>query len=161
LILGEAEAETLFTKLDQVQSGLQLLNSLGANSGTHIRKQLDSILNDLMSPGIVGTLARGDLQLAPKQIIQAVTQQTPEAIVGRTDDILSEVATVLTQARGKEAEAALQLLDRARQGAKLSTPQAAFISKTYESIKSGIAGGINQGAKQQVIESDPVQQIYN
>jgi hypothetical protein len=161
LILGEAEAETLFTKLDQVQSGLQLLNSLGANSGTHIRKQLDGILDDLMSPGILGTVARGDLQLAPKQIIQAVTQQTPEAIVGRTDDILSEVATVLTQARGKEAEAALQLLDRARQGAKLSTPQAAFISKTYESIKSGIAGGINQGAKQQVIESDPVQQIYN
>lgn len=161
LILGDAEAQTLFTKLDEVQSGLQLLNSLGANSATAMRIQLKGMLDDLMSPGILGTVARGDVQLAPKQIIQAITQQTPEAIAGRTDDVLSEVATVLTQARGKEAEAALQLLDRARQGAKLSTPQAAFISKTYETIKSGAARGITQGARQQVIESDPLEALYN
>jgi hypothetical protein len=161
LILGETEAETLFTKLDQVESGLQLLNSLGANSATAMRTQLKGILDDLMSPGILGTVARGDIQLAPKQIIQAVTQQTPEAIAGRTDEVLSEVATVLTQARGKEAEAALQLLDRARQGAQLTTPQAAFISKTYQTIKSGAARGITQGARQQVIESDPLAELYN
>jgi hypothetical protein len=161
LILGDAEAQTLFTKLDEVQSGLQLLNSLSANSATAMRVQLKNTLDDLMSPGILGTVARGDLQLAPKQIIQTLTQQTPEAIAGRTDDILSEVATVLTQARGKEAEAALQLLAQARQGTKLSTAQAAFVNKAYEKIKFGLQRGIQQGANQQIIESDPAQHLYN
>ena len=161
LILGDEKAQPLFAKLDEVNSGLQLLNNLRGGAATALRLQLKGIMDDLLSPGIIGTVARGDLQLAPKQIIQAITQQTPEALAGRTDEVLAEVATVLVKARGKEAEAALVLLDKARQGVELSTPQAAFISKTYESIKSGIAGGINQGAKQQVIESDPVQQIYN
>lgn len=161
MVLGESESQILFKKLDEVESGLQLLNSLGGNSKTAIRTQLNNALDDILEPGIIGSVARGELSVTVPKIIQAVTQQTPEALLGQKDEILSEVATVLTQAKGREAEAALQLLDRARQGAKLSTPQAAFISKTYESIKSGIAGGINQGAKQQVIESDPVQQIYN
>lgn len=161
MVLGESESQILFKKLDEVESGLQLLNSLGGNSKTAIRTQLNNALDDILEPGIIGSVARGEFSVTVPKIIQAVTQQTPEALLGQKDEILSEVATVLTQAKGREAEAALQLLDRARQGAKLSTPQAAFISKTYESIKSGIAGGINQGAKQQVIESDPVQQIYN
>ena len=161
LILGEAEAQTLFTKLDEVKAGLKLLNSLSVNSATAMRVQLKNLLDDLMSPGILGTVARGDLQLAPKQIIQTLTQQTPEAIASRTDEIFSEVATVLTQARGKEAEAALQLLAQARQGTKLSTAQAAFINKAYEKIKFGLQRGIQQGAKQQIIESDPAQQLYN
>jgi hypothetical protein len=164
LILGESEAQILFKKLDEVESGLQLLNSVGGNSATAIRTQLNDTIDGILQPGILGTAARGELTDIPKKIIQVVTQQTPEALADQKDEILSEVATVLTQARGREAEAALRLLDKARQGATLSTPQAAFISKTYEGLKtaaSGIPGGITQGARQQAIESDPVGLLYN
>ena len=164
LILGESEAQILFKKLDEVAAGLQLLNSVGGNSATAIRTQLNDTIDGILQPGILGTAARGELTDIPKKIIQVVTQQTPEALADQKDEILSEVATVLTQARGREAEAALRLLDKARQGATLSTPQAAFISKTYEGLKtaaSGISGGITQGARQQAIESDPVGLLYN
>lgn len=164
LILGESEAQILFKKLDEVAAGLQLLNSVGGNSATAIRTQLNDTIDGILQPGILGTAARGELTDIPKKIIQVVTQQTPEALADQKDEILSEVATVLTQARGREAEAALRLLDKARQGATLSTPQAAFISKTYEGLKtaaSGIPGGITQGARQQAIESDPVGLLYN
>lgn len=164
LILGESEAQILFKKLDEVEAGLQLLNSVGGNSATAIRTQLNDTIDGILQPGILGTAARGELTDIPKKIIQVVTQQTPEALADQKDEILSEVATVLTQARGREAEAALRLLDKARQGATLSTPQAAFISKTYEGLKtaaSGIPGGITQGARQQAIESDPVGLLYN
>jgi hypothetical protein len=139
---------------------LQLLNSLGGNSKTAIRTQLNNALDDILEPGIIGSVARGELSVTVPKIIQAVTQQTPEALLGQKDEILSEVATVLTQAKGREAEAALQLLDRARKGAILSTPQAAFLSKTFETAKSGFSSGTQQGVKQQVVESDPLKQIY-
>jgi len=164
LILGDSEAQVLFNKLDEVTAGLQLLNSVGENSRTAIRIQLKEILDNMLEPGIVGSAARGDIPQLPKKLIQALTQQTPDALTEQTDEILSEVATVLTQSRGREAEAALKLLDQARQGATLSKPQAAFISKTYKAIKSGAAGipsGINQGVKQQAIELDPVANLYN
>jgi len=163
LILGDSEAQVLFNKLDQVGAGLQLLNSVGGNSATAIRTQLNDTLNDILEPGIVGSAARGDIPQLPRKLVQMVTQQTPEALAEQKDEILSEVATVLTQARGREAKAALKLLDQARQGAILSKPQAAFISKTYESIKAGASGipsGINQGVKQQVIEADPLEAVY-
>ena len=160
MVLGESESQILFKKLDEVESGLQLLNSLGGNSKTAIRTQLNNTLDDILEPGVIGSVARGELSVTVPKIIQAVTQQTPEALLGQKDEILSEVATVLTQAKGREAEAALQLLDRARKGAVLSTPQAAFISKTFETAKSGLSSGTQQGIKQQVIESDPVEQIY-
>ena len=160
MVLGESESQILFKKLDEVESGLQLLNSLGGNSKTAIRTQLNNALDDILEPGIIGSVARGELSVTVPKIIQAVTQQTPEALLGQKDEILSEVATVLTQAKGREAEAALQLLNRARKGAVLSTPQAAFISKTFETAKSGLSSGTQQGIKQQVIESDPVEQIY-
>jgi hypothetical protein len=160
MVLGESESQILFKKLDEVESGLQLLNSLGGNSKTAIRTQLNNALDDILEPGIIGSVARGELSVTVPKIIQAVTQQTPEALLGQKDEILSEVATVLTQAKGREAEAALQLLDRARKGAILSTPQAAFLSKTFETAKSGFSSGTQQGVKQQVVESDPLKQIY-
>ena len=160
MVLGESESQILFKKLDEVESGLQLLNSLGGNSKTAIRTQLNNALDDILEPGVIGSVARGELSVTVPKIIQLVTQQTPEAILGQKDEILSEVATVLTQTKGREAEAALQLLDKARKGAILSTPQAAFLSKTFKTAKSGFSSGTQQGVKQQVIESDPLKQIY-
>ena len=88
LILGESEAQILFKKLDEVAAGLQLLNSVGGNSATAIRTQLNDTIDGILQPGILGTAARGELTDIPKKIIQVVTQQTPEALADQKDEIL-------------------------------------------------------------------------
>jgi len=163
LILGEDQAAVLFQSLDEVTSGLQLLNGLSGNSKTAVRKQLNDTIDDILAPGVIMTAARGDLTDIPKKLVQLITQQTPDALTDKKDEILSEVARVLTQSRGREAQEALRLMDKVREGAKLSPAQAAFVKNTYElanRASKGFSEGVTQGARQQTVEADPAQALY-
>ena len=163
LILGEDQAAALFKSLDEVTSGLQLLNGLSGNSKTAVRKQLNDTIDDILAPGVIMTAARGELTDIPKKLVQLITQQTPEALTDKKDEILSEVARVLTQSRGREAKEALRLMDKVREGAKLSPAQAAFVKNTYElanRASTGFSAGFTQGARQQTVEADPAQALY-
>ena len=163
LILGEDQAAALFKSLDEVTSGLQLLNGLSGNSKTAVRKQLNDTIDDILAPGVIMTAARGELTDIPKKLVQLITQQTPEALTDKKDEILSEVARVLTQSRGREAQEALRLMDKVREGAKLSPAQAAFVKNTYElanRASTGFSAGFTQGARQQTVEADPAQALY-
>ena len=163
LILGEDQAAALFKSLDEVTSGLQLLNGLSGNSKTAVRKQLNDTIDDILAPGVIMTAARGELTDIPKKLVQLITQQTPEALTDKKDEILSEVARVLTQSRGREAQEALRLMDKVREGAKLSPAQAAFVRNTYELANrafTGFSAGFTQGARQQTVEADPAQALY-
>jgi len=163
LILGEDQAAVLFQSLDEVTSGLQLLNGLSGNSKTAVRKQLNDTIDDILAPGVIMTAARGELTDIPKKLVQLITQQTPDALTDKKDEILSEVARVLTQSRGREAQEALRLMDKVREGAKLSPAQAAFVKNTYElanRASKGFSEGVTQGARQQTVEADPAQALY-
>ena len=163
LILGEDQAAALFKSLDEVTSGLQLLNGLSGNSKTAVRKQLNDTIDDILAPGVIMTAARGELTDIPKKLVQLITQQTPEALTDKKDEIFSEVARVLTQSRGREAQEALRLMDKVREGAKLSPAQAAFVKNTYElanRASTGFSAGFTQGARQQTVEADPAQALY-
>lgn len=160
LVLGDEQSEQLFNSLDEIESGLQLLNSLSGNSKTAVRQDLNRIIDKALEPGVIGTVLQGELGSVPQKIIQAVTQRTPEALQDRKDAILSEVAIVLTRAKGREAEEALKLIDKAVRGVTLSQSQGAFISKVYQAA-SGASAGLSQGVKQQVIQSDPLESLTN
>jgi len=163
LILGEDQAAALFKSLDEVTSGLQLLNGLSGNSKTAVRKQLNDTIDDILAPGVIMTAARGELTDIPKKLVQLITQQTTEALTDKKDEILSEVARVLTQSRGREAKEALRLMDKVREGAKLSPAQAAFVKNTYElanRASTGFSAGFTQGARQQTVEADPAEALY-
>jgi hypothetical protein len=96
-LLGNAEAKTLFDELDRVSQSFGLKASVAQNSKTFARQATDEMAKGMTEPGAIGTLAQGEPLNATKRVIQALTGQTPEAIRGRQDAIISDVAEFLTR----------------------------------------------------------------
>jgi hypothetical protein len=96
-LLGEAEAKTLFDELDRVSQSFGLKASIAENSKTFAREATDEMVKSMTEPGAVGTLAQGKPVNAAQRVIQYLTDQTPEAIKGRQDAIISDVAEFLTR----------------------------------------------------------------
>jgi hypothetical protein len=129
LLLGADDANRLYRELDEAVVSLELRAAIARNSATQQRQAIAGTVQDITSPGALSTLMAGEPLNATKRIAQVVTGTTPEARTLRQMGIYDEIAQVLTQLRGQQAQQALRLVERAMAGDALNQTQARIIAR--------------------------------
>ena len=138
LLLGRANADRLYEELDEAVVSLELRAAISRNSATQRRIAIDKKTDEITAAGPLATLASGEPVNAGKRLIQVMTGTTPEARALRKMGIYDEIASVFVGLRGRQAQDALRLVQRAMDGDALNETQAKLVSKV---LTSAIASG--------------------
>jgi hypothetical protein len=110
ILLGQAEADRLFARIDQAAASFELRANVATNTKTFQRQEMERRMQATTAPdGPLATMMRGEPLNAGKRTIQMMTGQTPEVALRQQDEIMTEVVRLLT-ARGLDADQALQVL---------------------------------------------------
>lgn len=126
-LLGKGPADSLLSELDKYAISLELRAAISQNTKTAIRQSIQGSVKDQAAPGTLELLSSGEAVQAGKRFVQIFTGNSAEAQALREQGIFQEIATALTQTRGKQAQAALRLVDNAMKGQRLTEQQAAWI----------------------------------
>lgn len=127
-ILGPNEAQRLAKEIEQVRAALELKAAVAVNSKTAQRQAVQGMVSDLSERGSLQTLLAGHPAEATQKVVQALTGATKELEASQQAQLFEELATVLTEKRGPEAQAALRMIMRAMDGQKLTDTQAQLIA---------------------------------
>jgi len=110
LIVGEDQAAQLFDQIDRAAMSLDLRAGVTQNSKTYARGSMDEIIKEASEPGAVGSLMDLKPAVAIQKVAKAVFGRSDTARREITDRTYEELARVLTQARGGQAQQALRNL---------------------------------------------------
>lgn len=97
LALGEQQTDALFKELDRVATSFDLRAGVADNSRTYARAAAEQSIRDIAAPGPIGTLAQGNPIPAGRQVLQALTRQTPAAVKSKEDAAFAAIAEALTR----------------------------------------------------------------
>ena len=129
ILLGETDANSLYKKLDEAVVTLELRAAISRNSATQQRMAITGKVDDITAPSILDTVMSGEPLNAGKRIVQVISGNTPESRSLRQMGIYDEIAGVLVNLRGKEAQNALRLVRKAMDGDALTEQMAERIAK--------------------------------
>lgn len=129
VVLGKPKADRLFKEIDAAGKHLGTQDAIAKGSDTARRAAQARATDAALAPGIIGSAARGDMVLSGKSVVQALTRETDNAIQGRRQEVLAEVARALTSIRGPAAQKALRDVQRAMEGQLLKSTEAAQIGR--------------------------------
>ena len=127
MIMGEQNYAELVPKLGVIRKQLELLARVADNSKTQVRKEVMDQIDTVIEGGIVRAAMRGETVNVLQKGIQQFTGATADADALRKSGILDELQNVLTNIRGKDAEAALRYITEVQQGQALSEAKKNFI----------------------------------
>ncbi len=150
-VLGSAKAERLLKEIDAAGKQFGTRQAIATGSATGRREARSRALDDTLAPGIVGNAAKGKVPATMGSVVQFLTRATPQADLARKQEVLAEVATALTSMRGKQAQDALALVEKAIAGQPLKDEQAAMIGRLLSS--GGALAGYQSGT--QYLEASP------
>ncbi len=152
-LLGDADAEEFYKVLDEQATGIELAAAVAANSKTAQRLGVGRAVEEVASPGILGTVLRGEPVNASRMIVQSITGKTPEADAARRMGIYDDIATLLTRVQGQSAKDALNLIQQAKAGRALNETQANIIAKAVTTPAAiGAYTAISAGQRQSMIQ---------
>lgn len=134
LILGQDGYRAFQKQFDELRAAFELRASTSVNSKTAERLGIQQRIEDVVAPGAVESLMRGDPVDFSKKLIRLVTGRTDEALAQEKDEVLAEVATVLTGIKGRDAEVALQYIREAMRDVPLSQAKANYINSVLQRI---------------------------
>lgn len=138
-LIGAEAAEALSKEIDGQAVAFELRAAIAANSKTAIRQSIQGSVDQVAGPTAVEILGSGKPVAAAQRMVQLFTGNTDEAVALRRSGVFEEIATALTQTRGRKAEAALRHVQRAIDGGRITARQAEFIGTTL-AASSVIAG---------------------
>lgn len=146
MIMGPQQARQFMQQLDQELTSIELRSAIAAGSGTARRGAIAGVVSEQAQTGVVGHLRRGEPARATKAILQALTGETDEAMQAREMGIYDEIATLLTRQRGRQAEDALRIIQRAVEGRELSETQARIVARAVlqPAALTGATAGIQE-----------------
>jgi hypothetical protein len=146
LILGPEEAERFITNLEEASSAIELRAAIAAGSGTQRRSVIEGRIAARTAPGIVGHIGRLEPAQATKLLVRGMSGQTDDAILARQSGMFDEIAMLLTQRRGRQAEDALRIIQRAIEGQELSETQARIVARAVlqPAALTGATAGIQE-----------------
>lgn len=147
MVLGPRAARELTEELDRAATAFELRAAINANSKTAIRQSIQGSIEDQAAPGALEVLGQGRPAEAGKRFVQLLTGATEEAQELRRLGIYEEIASVLTQTRGAQAERALRTVQRAMAGQAVTEREAEFVGRTIAT--SGVLVG-NRAASTQI-----------
>lgn len=127
-LLGK-DADAILAQIDKVSQTMTVRSALATNSKTASRLATQKSVDEIIAPGMLGNALAGEPINTSKALIQAVTGQTKAFTEKRKQQIYSDIATALTQKRGKEAAQALRYIESAIKGQTLTEAQNNFVAK--------------------------------
>lgn len=98
------EAEDIIKRVDEASKSAEVRAAMSRNSQTAIRTAIQSDVEQMTSPGMVGNLMRGEPVGTTKELVRAVTGATDEMTVKQKQAIYADIARALTEARGDDAQ---------------------------------------------------------
>jgi len=137
-LMGE-DAKQVFQILDEASNAAETRAAIATNSRTAIRQATNADVADLTQEGIIGQAASGEAVNTTKALIQAVTGQTSQYKAEQRQKIYLDIARALTNAQGRDAIAALRILDAAMQGQNLTDQQTTDLAKMITSSLFSVA----------------------
>ena len=146
LILGKPEADKLFKRIDETRAALELQAATARGSQTAIRTATREQAQELLEPGAIRAIAELDPVGAVKKVREFLAGTGPAYRQGRSEQVWSEIAGVLTGKRGMDAQQALKYIQQAKQGKRLSKPQESYTANT---IMKYLGAGATMGAANQ------------
>lgn len=135
-ILDPSAYKQLVKKLEEVRSSLELMASIAPNSATARRIEVGKQIDEMLEPGFLGSIARGEPLSATKRVVSIITGASSEVTEAQRQSILSDIARGLTQQRGQQVEAALRYIKEAMDTGSLSDAKASFINEVAQ--KAGL-----------------------
>lgn len=127
-LLGKQDADRLFTTLEEARVVMELRSAITRGSQTAQRQAIREQGRQIMSGGFLDILGEGRPAAATQRIVQMMTGSTPEAKALRMMGVYDEIANTLVQVRGKQAQDALKIIEKAIAGEKITTQQAMIVS---------------------------------
>jgi hypothetical protein len=146
LILGKPEADKLFKRLDETRAALELQGATARGTTTAIRTAGREQAQELLEPGLIRSVAELDPVGTVKKLREFLAGTGPAYRQGRSEQMWSEIAGVLTGRRGMDAQQALKYIQQAQQGKRLSKPQEAYTANT---VLKYLGAGATFGAANQ------------
>lgn len=131
VVLGQTESANLFKQLDQAEMALGARAAVSRNSDTAINQAIQKSVEETVTPGAIDTALSGQPVEAIRATLQKITGANASVQQEAKAKIFAEIATALTQQRGKTAENALKLVDSAMKGQKLTEAQASQVAKAF------------------------------
>jgi hypothetical protein len=95
-----------------------------------VGKQID----DMLEPGFLGSIARGEPLSATKRVVSIITGTSSEVTEAQRQRILADIARGLTRQRGPQVQAALRYIKEAMDKGSLSDAKASFINEVAQRV---------------------------
>lgn len=109
-ILGERQANVLFQELDRASQAVALSHGIARNSATAGRLAMQGAKEQANAPGVLESLASGEIKQAGQRIPQQLFGRTPEDALRRNRAMDEQIASILTSRRGEDARGTLREL---------------------------------------------------
>ena len=140
MVLGP-DADALLSEVDEAAVAFQLRAAIADNSKTAARQATQGAVRDQTSGGVLRTLMSGEYLDMPKVLTQSLTGENAAARVAREANLYREMADALVNTRGRQAQRALNIINRAIEGQTVSDAAARFAANT-------IVGALGSGGAQ-------------
>ena len=127
-LLG-AEADALLKQIDAASQSAVVKASMAVNSKTAQRTAINETIKEITKPGVFGTALRGEPLQTSQRLIQAISGMTDEFTESQKQKVFVEIATALTQRKGRSAQEALKLISGAIKGQDLTEAQNRFLAQ--------------------------------
>jgi hypothetical protein len=137
-LVGQKEADKLFSAIEEARITLELRSAIVTGSKTGQRQAVGQAMSNILEGGPLDVLAQGRPAEFSKRIVQMMTNQTPEARALREMGIYDEIANVLVEKQGAKAKGVLSIIEKAIVGKKVSDTEARIVASAL--TRSGIVG---------------------
>lgn len=126
-LIGRQQADTLFQQLDQAAQSLELRANVASNSRTFARQNMDRIISDASTGGIMGRVRSGEPLNTGKELWRTLLGGTDMDNVARQDRVYSELVNALT---GRNPQRLLQNLQQIAR----ANPRNAAVAQTIGNL---------------------------
>jgi len=137
-IVGPGPARDFIRQLDEEIAAVELRAAVNPNSATFRRTDIMQTIRGETQPGIVQSLLRDGPVRGFQNLARALSATTDEAMMARDRGILDEIAGILTQARGRDAQEALRIVQRSIGGQEMNENRARFVARVL--VRPSVAG---------------------
>jgi hypothetical protein len=137
-IVGLGPARDFLRQLDEEIAAVELRAAVNPNSATFRRGDIMQTIRGETQPGIVQSLLRDGPVKGFQNLARALSATTDEAMMARDRGILDEIAGILTQSRGRDAQEALRIVQRSIGGQEMNENRARFVARVL--VRPSVAG---------------------
>jgi hypothetical protein len=145
LLVGGPEADKLLGQIDEMKTAFEIQAAMSRNSDTAVNQAVQASVDASTERGVVGKLMEGSPINAGKRFAQLFTGATPEAQEAAKAGIWTEIAKTLTSTKGTEARRALNLINVAQSGQRLTEQQAQAAGRLVATVLG--AGAYREGTR--------------